>query len=347
MPAVTSSALLSVPLPFVTAVLACVVAVRLAVGAAGNRVSRALFAGLFALFALEAILVGLRFGYGVESLIPIQRVLPLLVGPLMYCGFRALVEPPAQTRATTAHFGVALALIAACLLSRAVAAWLDLLIAASYCAYLVLLVRLWRRGPDVFAGASLSRATALHAWLFRSILLLALILALDSLISLDFMLSGGRQAALLIAVGSLLLIPAFVAAALLLPLEAPRVAPPASDSKEGATPEDRALADSAAELLARTHLYRDPDLSLSRLARRLGVPARRLSSAINIVHGVNVSQFVNERRVEDAAARLARSSDSLSDVMTAAGFLTRSNFYREFRRVHGVSPAEYRKRASP
>ena len=302
-----------------------------------------MFAALFALFAFEAILVGLRFGYGVESLIPIQRVLPLLVGPLMYCGFRALAEPPARVRETATLFGVAVGLIAACLLSRAVAAWLDLLIAASYCVYLVLLARLWRRGPDVLAGALLSSATALHAWLFRSILLLALILALNSLISLDFMFSGGRQASLLIAVGSLILIPAFVAVALLLPLEAP-AAPPALDSKENATPEDRALAEAAAELLARTHLYRDPNLSLSRFARRLGVPARRLSSAINLVHGVNVSQFVNERRVHDAAARLTQSSQGVAEVMTASGFLTRSNFYREFRRLYGLSPAEYRRR---
>ncbi|MBP0651738.1 hypothetical protein J8J40_32220, partial [Mycobacterium tuberculosis] len=52
-------------------------------------------------------------------------------------------------------------------------------------------------------------------------------------------------------------------------------------------------------------LWRDPDLTLDRLARKAGWPARAISAAVNRRHGVNVSQFVNARRIAAAQALLA------------------------------------------
>jgi len=292
----SGNSVLAVPLPFFTALLACAVAVRLWTGAAGSRTGRAFFTALLGLFAIEAVLVGLRFGYGVQALIGVQRVLPFLVGPLMYLGFRALTgEGRALTRAAVAHLGAALVVISACLAGPPFAQLPDFFIAASYCVYLALLVRLWRRGPDAFSDAPLGGTALLRAWLVRSILLLAFILVLDTLIALDFALGAGRRVSVLIALGSLFLIVGFVAAALIWPLAAPGAEGTGAAEADAPAPEPEAreLAERAAALLTETRLYRDPGLTLSRLARRLGVTVRALSGAINLVHGVNVSQFVN------------------------------------------------------
>ena len=53
------------------------------------------------------------------------------------------------------------------------------------------------------------------------------------------------------------------------------------------------------ELLMTTEkLYLNPDLTLTRLSRRLVVPVKQLSGAINRVTGENVSRYINKERVK-------------------------------------------------
>ncbi len=335
--------MIAIPLPFVTAGLAAVLALRIACGRFGTAGGRVLFAGLFLLCAVLSTLVGLRFGYGVDSVRPMQATLPLLIGPTAYLGFRALCLPPSALRREAApHAGVALTVAAACLAFPAVRIGSDALIGLSVISYTALLVRQWRRGPEAFAETALSETRGAHRWLGATIALLTLLLILDGLIALDFALTAGSRASLVIAAGSVLLIPALLAAAILIPPAPASPVEPATAAE--ATENDHALVDRLDGMLAETCLFRDPDLTLSRLARRLGVPARQVSRAVNRVTGGNVSQRVNDHRVRAAATRLADTADTVIDIMTTAGFRTRSNFYREFRRVHGMGPMDFRRR---
>jgi AraC-like DNA-binding protein len=59
---------------------------------------------------------------------------------------------------------------------------------------------------------------------------------------------------------------------------------------------------------------------------------------------MNVSQYVNQRRIQQAAEWLISSDRPVTDIMLQAGFSTKSNFNREFLRVYGISPSEWRKR---
>lgn len=93
-------------------------------------------------------------------------------------------------------------------------------------------------------------------------------------------------------------------------------------------------------MLDATGLHLDPDLSLSRLARRLGVPEKRLSAAVNRATGSNVSRLVNGRRVAAACAALERGA-SVTEAWLGSGFAARSNFNREFRRVTGQAPRDW------
>ncbi len=115
---------------------------------------------------------------------------------------------------------------------------------------------------------------------------------------------------------------------------------------EADTLADRSLIEAINQLLGERKLYRDPDLSLSRLARRLSVPSRRVSEAINRELGLNVSQFINNYRIREAIKGLRERNASIGEVMQEAGFRTKSNFNREFKRVTGESPQAYRHRHS-
>lgn len=89
------------------------------------------------------------------------------------------------------------------------------------------------------------------------------------------------------------------------------------------------------------HWYQEPDLTLNKLSRRLIVPAKTLSAAVNKVTGQNVSRFVNEYRINHACTALSRGEDAITTIMFDCGFETKSNFNREFRRVTGHSPSDW------
>ncbi|MEM0898735.1 MAG: AraC family transcriptional regulator [Pseudomonadota bacterium] len=86
--------------------------------------------------------------------------------------------------------------------------------------------------------------------------------------------------------------------------------------------------------------YLDPDLTLTRLARKLQVPTKLLSATINQTTGENVSRFINNARIAHAQ-RTIREGESVTNAMLNSGFNTKSNFNREFLRVAGSSPSAW------
>jgi AraC-like DNA-binding protein len=86
--------------------------------------------------------------------------------------------------------------------------------------------------------------------------------------------------------------------------------------------------------------YLDPDLTLARLSRKLGVPAKTLSTVINQETGENVSRYVNKARIAAAQTAL-KDGESVTLAMLSSGFNTKSNFNREFLRVTGQSPSDW------
>lgn len=86
--------------------------------------------------------------------------------------------------------------------------------------------------------------------------------------------------------------------------------------------------------------YLDPDLTLSRLSRKLGVPTKALSATINLATGENVSRFINQARIAEAQQAMLQ-GDSITNAMLMSGFNTKSNFNREFLRIAGTSPSAW------
>lgn len=92
---------------------------------------------------------------------------------------------------------------------------------------------------------------------------------------------------------------------------------------------------------------RDPDLTLERLARRLGTNTGYLSRAINQGAGVNFASFIGQLRAEAVARRL-KGGDT-TDLLTIAleeGFGSKASFNRAFAAALGEAPSTYRRRVS-
>ncbi|WP_372026690.1 helix-turn-helix domain-containing protein [Tistrella mobilis] len=343
----------SLPLPFVGALLLAILCARLVAGGEpGRRITPPLV--FVAACTLDLIVVGLRWSTDLAAIRALQPVVAATLPPLAWLCFARLAQP--RRRARWPHL-LPVALVA--LLSAVWTLWkapIDGVLAAIFLGYAAALLRLAARGPDALAAARLDDAPKA----IRSIRLVGLVLAsfalVDLAIAVDVALSAGRHAALIVAAANLIALPAgawAIATTGLAPPQqpaAPTEPPQAKTAQDDEPPadeddlaEDQAIIDRLDALMQDRAPYRDPDLTLDRLARRLGLPARRLSAAVNRRLDRNVSQLVNDHRVAEACRLLSTTDDPVTRIMFDAGFQTKSNFNREFRRVTGTTPSAWRR----
>lgn len=319
----------------VTFLLAIVAAGLVAQRSFGVLASKILFVSFLGLIALGSLMVGLRFGYRIETLVPLQRVLPLFGGPLVYLGFAVLsVSQARANRRTLIHLGIAA--IVAILLHFAAAQFIgtDVILAASSLIYGGLILGLWWQGPNHLRRARLEIVPGLRIGMLVAAGFLLISALLDGAIALSFAMRGESAAVQLISVASIIL--ALGMAALIYFLgRGKRTAASLPAVEDGVEAQIR-------EMMEKSQLYLDTELTVERLAKRMSLPVRTVSAAINTETGLNVSQYVNHFRLEHAAKLLVETKDSVAVIMDRSGFLTRSNFYREFQRVYGQSPAAYR-----
>jgi len=293
--------------------------------------------------AVEATLVGLRFAYGNFAFLAVQRILPVWIAPSVYLAFFALTVPAvAFVRRALILAGVALVATVALFLPIPVTGFVDGLIAVCFAASTIALLQLSPRGADRFAEAPTELGGLLHKLLLAAIVAMAATLFVDVWIALLFAQARQEAAALTISLASVV----FLAAALALVFGTMTARRKKPTAKVAIAQDDAAqkLVAAARALLKDQGLFRDSGLTLTRLARRAGVPDKDLSRAINAVTGLNVSQFVNQIRVEEAANLLAATNEPVARIQEQVGFLTRSNFYREFQNRYGAAPGSFRKK---
>lgn len=97
-------------------------------------------------------------------------------------------------------------------------------------------------------------------------------------------------------------------------------------------------------LLQQEQLYTlEYGITLAQAARKLQVPARQLSNAINLHYGASFSVLLNDQRIAHAQKLLLQAPDlAVTEVMAEAGFASKSNFHKEFLRVTGTTPTLFR-----
>ncbi|MFN3273073.1 MAG: helix-turn-helix domain-containing protein [Paracoccus sp. (in: a-proteobacteria)] len=353
--------MLFIPLPFVVTLLLLILFATLARRDREDRPDIP-FMALILLVAGQSFLAGLRWGYGVQAVGWVTPVLAGLVPPLVWCGVLAVLRRDwFHPSRILLHALPALSVAGLMALDRDL---IDPALVVIFLGYAGAILRMMRRGADTLRLTPLERAgTAYRAILFAASALL-LTAVMDLAVYLDFALLLGRNALPIIQTGNLAALALLAIAAAAIGrtpgVDEPRpvAAPPASSQPPSLPPslpppspphspptddDGHAAALRAIDgLLTDRHIYRDVDLTLDRLARRLGMPARQISGAINQLRGKNVSQYINEFRVAEACDLLARSDRPVTEIMFDVGFQTKSNFNREFRRVTGMTPVQWR-----
>ncbi len=98
-------------------------------------------------------------------------------------------------------------------------------------------------------------------------------------------------------------------------------------------------------LMENDKLYKEPDLSLSDVAKAIGIPQRNLSQLIKQHTNKNFNQFVNYYRVEEAK-RLLKDPDydnlNMLGIAFEAGFSSKATFYSVFKQFAKKTPNAYK-----
>ncbi|MBW8284440.1 MAG: AraC family transcriptional regulator [Rhizobium sp.] len=345
-----------IPLSFAVSLFLAAFLVRLLLQGRESLARNHLFVLLIALYAVQTTLVGLRWGYGMAAVLPLLSLLATAIPPFTYLAFRDLAREDGAglSLADWPHLLPTAALVVLHLVWRDP---IDLLIIAEFLAYGLRLLWLARLGPDGLVAARLDGTLRSHRSLLLSALTLVASAFTDIAVSLDLLWGEGRHSALIVSAATTVILLLLGIAAVVAGAEEgdgetdgdggelcspgaplasrPALSPPMSGEHE-------AVAASLDRLMAERRLYGDTGLNLGKLARRMGLPARTVSQAVNRVHGMSVSHYVNNFRVAEACRLLAETDMPVTRIVFEAGFMTKSNFNREFLRVTGSSPTAFR-----
>ncbi len=91
-------------------------------------------------------------------------------------------------------------------------------------------------------------------------------------------------------------------------------------------------------------LFLDPNITLQKIAKELGVPKHTLSQYLNEEQGKSFSTFINKLRVEKAKEFLqTKTNFTIESIGYESGFNSKSTFFTAFKKFTGQTPSEYKK----
>lgn len=331
--------MLFVPLPLFATLFLLLLACRILVTRDMTLRAHQFFAGLIALYAVQSLLVSLRWGYEIDGFSTYLALLAPVLPALAYMSYAALARR--QTLQNLWPVGV---IALNWLAFAALPVIPDPLILMTYLGFGFLLLRLWWQGTDALSLSPINDEREIRLAMVLTGAALVLSGLTDIYLIIDFIQNDGRNAGLILTFAQTAFVvvigvsASFGRAADMTETESETVA-----LAPEATDKDSDIVSRLERLFVQDELHRDEDLSLRRLARKLGLPDRQVSNAINRVRGMSVSQFVNDFRIQEACIQLSTSKKTIMEISLAAGFATKSNFNREFLRVIGQTPSEWRK----
>jgi AraC-like DNA-binding protein len=119
-----------------------------------------------------------------------------------------------------------------------------------------------------------------------------------------------------------------------------------SAPRESEPKPDNALIEKLQQYMKNEKPFLDAELSLSTLAKAMGLNRNQLSQLINTGLGENFYDFINKYRVEEVKRLMAdpqKQNYNLLGMALEAGFKSKSTFNLIFKRFTGLTPTEYRK----
>ncbi|NML37274.1 AraC family transcriptional regulator [Chitinophaga sp. G-6-1-13] len=114
------------------------------------------------------------------------------------------------------------------------------------------------------------------------------------------------------------------------------------------TQQQAAIAAQVKQWMYEKALYKDPELTLDKLAAAMEISRHHLSEALNQYLGQSFYQFINEYRIREVVKLLDkyRQDKEMPNILSLAfeaGFHSKSSFNQYFKKVTGTTPSAYMK----
>lgn len=91
-------------------------------------------------------------------------------------------------------------------------------------------------------------------------------------------------------------------------------------------------------------VYVDPNLGLGMIASKFNISEGYVSSLFKEQTGINFAEYVESYRIKKACELLMDTSLNINDIGQQIGYNSVQSFRRAFKRIHGISPSELRKK---
>lgn len=96
--------------------------------------------------------------------------------------------------------------------------------------------------------------------------------------------------------------------------------------------------------VVKEELFRNPDFGRDELMRLMGVDKNAISSIISQYTGMNVTGYINTKRMEYAVSLMKQHPENtLAAISEACGIKSQATFIRNFRNAYGLTPSEFRR----
>lgn len=306
----------------------------------------------YLLYAHQSMmLIAILSGFG-QSLSYMRPAVAMLLGPALYVYFSCVRRADASIQIRDGvHFLFGLLVFVMLIVIKPLRGLIDYAILSSFMTYFLCISWQMRYGQRAFAHLG-GYAISAHRWLISLMLMAAINIALEIAVTIE-MASGvalRNSVSLIVAGVAFLLLNSLTMLAALyrsdwlewmyqfgeLALQKPTV----SIDSNLAT----ALFQKWEALIKAENLHKQEfGITLTQAARKLQVPARQLSNAINQLYGQSFSVHLNDLRIQEAQKLLLAHADMpIIEVMQESGFSSKSNFNKEFLRVMKVSPTVFR-----
>ncbi|QEY18738.1 AraC family transcriptional regulator [Cellvibrio sp. KY-GH-1] len=305
----------------------------------------------YGLYALQNFLAVLILSFGWELAILLRATIAMALGPAIYFYYASLVGEMRSAKIRILHFLPAL-FVLVLWLSKAPLLWtIDYFIIGSFTLYLVVVIRLLI-GARVRLAPLGQLADSAYRWLFVLGVLIAINLVVEVSAYVEIRHGTNPSNSISVLIGSSIFLLFHIVTLLMVIIRAPLLEwmhalqdLRSSKVKNLGEDEAKAIFERWERVVMERQLYKqEGGITLDQAGRILVIPARQISQAINRIYGGSFSQYLNDCRVKAAQKLLIEAEQMpITTLMLEAGFSTKSNFNKEFQRVTGVSPSEYRK----
>ncbi|KJG39772.1 AraC family transcriptional regulator [Photobacterium angustum] len=350
--------MLAIPLPFVAALLLFMIGILLRYRYLQNSQKPFWFT---ILCASMITVVGLRWTLDIAFFRFLQPILGAIIPVTAWFCF---AEAHRNKANTYWHWlGPVIVLVSSFMYQNIWSGSVDVLLISLYLGYGYLLLKSSFNIPEQVRLTDVSKVLIAERVTGLLLLFSALV---DGVLSFDILVFNAQHINLILTIGYLFFIPAIVIGVIVVSLSMPSAkeyhqpdlltpilhgsleeadAPLTSfesDSDEERDKENAYIVAKFDAIMRDHQIFKDPDLSLNKLARKLSIPARKISSAVNQTYNENISKVINTYRIEHAKTLLKQSDGTITDIFLNSGFQTKSNFNREFSRITGQTPSEFR-----